>query len=58
LYVAALECIGILLDELFNLGVLVEVGLGLLHALVPGLVTKLLELVDLLLHDALDFLNV
>ncbi|KAH3966079.1 hypothetical protein HBI65_155010 [Parastagonospora nodorum] len=56
--ITTLERISVLLNKLLDLGVLVEVGLGLLHALVPSLVTELLELVDLLLHDALDLLNV
>ena len=49
--VTLLQSIGVLLDELLDLGVLVEVGLGLLQTLLPGLVAELLDLLDLLLDE-------
>ena len=58
LYVAGLKGVLVLLNQLLYLRVLLEVGLGLLHALVPCLITELLDLLDLLLHDALDLLDV
>jgi hypothetical protein len=56
--VALLESIGVFLDDLLNLGVLVEVGLGLLETLRPCLVTELLDLLDLLLDDLAGLVDV
>lgn len=54
LNVARLERVGILLHELLDLGVLLQVRLRLLHALLVRLVAELLHLLDLLLDDLLN----
>ncbi|CRK11065.1 hypothetical protein BN1708_010009 [Verticillium longisporum] len=55
--VALLQRVGILLNELLDLGVLVENGLRLLQSLLPRLVAELLDLLNLLLNELADLLE-